>query len=764
MFSFFGFFSKPPSLKGFPLKLYRIDFSLSRLIFGVDNIHIDVHVSPQVCGAVKRTASLLMIKHSRSESYSEDYKAEQCAQEISTLKGICADVLMEGIHRAKSESEVQIDFLGQASLAKLFLEEIRNEYEALVARLETLVRTYELSANRDESEFFKIREKLSEIKHNQKRIVRFAGEELFQVLADVHVQSLRNIRESNFRPEHILPDHFFLNPTLHADTATDDFLLIEAYALFGQRSDDPDNYNSIRSILYDLLNRTDLERCSAGGGDPARENQPESTGNEGDRGEGDAWDPWIMEGENIDRMLNYFDMREQIRKSGEKGEPREILEGFKSRMEIQKGLFHLFDRRFRKSGLIKLVVAAYEMKSVYANYCPPLRPLQIREFLVKSRSRKPVIRQLKRREASSGSPLSLAPLQQTIRRIRTCWGRRRKRHLLSFLKDFARYHRDLHNGRLLRNAMDAVRLIREDKTLLLSRENRSLYEFLLPDEQIREEKPILNHVIIKADIRGSMDITHTMRTRGLNPASHFSLNFFDPISEILSEYNGAKEFIEGDAIILSIFEKEETVQGWYGVARACGLAVRILQIVQQYNVKNQKHNLPLLEIGIGICYHASPPAFLFDGDSRIMISPAIHLADRLSSCDKMLRKRFRDPSRRFRLLVFQNVPEQEIEATADDLFLRYNVNGIELNQEGFEKLSREINLKSVLYPGDPDENVQLFTGTVPTVNGQYQRLVIREAPILKVNPQTLEAIGATSRKYYEVCTHPEIYEFVRIHA
>jgi hypothetical protein len=53
---------------------------------------------------------------------------------------------------------------------------------------------------------------------------------------------------------------------------------------------------------------------------------------------------------------------------------------------------------------------------------------------------------------------------------------------------------------------------------------------------------------------------------------------------------------------------------------------------------------------------------------------------------------------------------------------------------------------------------------VPTVNGQYQRLVIREAPILKVNPQTMETIGATPRKYYEVCTHPDIYEFIRTQA
>ncbi len=167
-----------------------------------------------------------------------------------------------------------------------------------------------------------------------------------------------------------------------------------------------------------------------------------------------------------------------------------------------------------------------------------------------------------------------------------------------------------------------------------------MYEYPLPEERVKEEKPIISHVILKADIRGSMDITHTMRVRGLNPASYFSLNFFDPISEILGDYDASKVFIEGDAIILSIFENEDTAQGWYSVARACGLAVNMLHIVRQYNVKNQKHDLPVLELGIGICYKQSPPAFLFDGDSRIMISHAINLADRLSACDKKLRKRF----------------------------------------------------------------------------------------------------------------------------
>jgi class 3 adenylate cyclase len=163
-----------------------------------------------------------------------------------------------------------------------------------------------------------------------------------------------------------------------------------------------------------------------------------------------------------------------------------------------------------------------------------------------------------------------------------------------------------------------------------------------------------------------MDITSSLRDRGLNPASYFSLNFFDPISEILIEYGGAKEFLEGDAIILSFFEHEDRPEGWYSVARACALAVRMLRITEQYNANNQNNHLPLLEFGIGICYQQGPPTFLFDGDNRITISPAINLADRLSSCDKILRRQFRNQSQIFNLFVYQSIPEKELSETADD--------------------------------------------------------------------------------------------------
>jgi hypothetical protein len=222
-------------------------------------------------------------------------------------------------------------------------------------------------------------------------------------------------------------------------------------------------------------------------------------------------------------------------------------------------------------------------------------------------------------------------------------------------------------------------------------------------------------------------------------------------------------FIEGDAIILSIFEREDTPSGWYSVARACGLAINMLMIINRYNKKSQEYQLPILELGIGISHRADAPTFLFDGNNRIMISPAINLADRLSGCHKSVRRILRKNGGPFNLYVFQGVTDEEMAKTADDLLLRYNVNGIELNEAGFRKLAQEIDLKR--FSGDiPElklETVSLYTGKFPTKSGRYQRLVLREADVPAVNPKELKRLHLTRRKYYEVCTSPALYKFAK---
>ena len=129
----------------------------------------------------------------------------------------------------------------------------------MVAQIEPLVKIYQLSAIHDQNDVFLIKDKLSKIKLHYAQIVRLVGKELFELLADVNTRKLREMRETHFVPHDILPSHYLSNPVFHTNNPNDDFFLIEEYVLMGQRSEDIDNYQNIKLIIYELLSQIDLK-------------------------------------------------------------------------------------------------------------------------------------------------------------------------------------------------------------------------------------------------------------------------------------------------------------------------------------------------------------------------------------------------------------------------------------------------------------------------------------------------------------------------
>src|SRR3979411_2097496 len=106
----------------------------------------------------------------------------------------------------------------------------------------------------------------------------------------------------------------------------------------------------------------------------------------------------------------------------------------------------------------------------------------------------------------------------------------------------------------------------------------------------------------------------------MNAASYFSLNFYNPVNKLLAKYGAQKVFLEGDAIILAIPEREG--QPGLAVSRACVLAREIIEIVRGYNELMQRSAMPGLELGIGITVQESAPLYLRDGEPQIRISDA----------------------------------------------------------------------------------------------------------------------------------------------
>jgi hypothetical protein len=294
--------------------------------------------------------------------------------------------------------------------------------------------------------------------------------------------------------------------------------------------------------------------------------------------------------------------------------------------------------------------------------------------------------------------------------------------------------------------------------------NGTLYEFLLPDEQQQqpEQEKVLRHVVLKADVRDSTRLTRTLMEKGLNPASYFSLNFYDPVNKLLSKYGAQKVFLEGDAIILAILEREGEPE--LAVSRACVLAREIIEIVRGYNELMKRSEMPELELGIGITLQEAAPLYLMDGEHQIMISEALNESDRLSSCNKRVRKVMESQAGPFHVYVFQaaDAASPSENSNPEDSVLSFNLGGIRMNQAAFRKLEQEISLVplNVKLPpalaSDKGE-YKLSSGTVPVDRDIFRKIVIRESRVPRVKPEDFSVQGWTDRSYYEVCTDPAIY-------
>ena len=524
-----------PGIESLPVKPYVFNYSLDKLTLGVDNVHYDVHLSPLFLKTTARTLFHLIAAQSKTESLLDIEKKQDWKTERDEFKRLCSDVLVSGINRAKSEREIQIDFLAQTAVAKFLFEEIRHQFEILADRLVQLLRKSELARQQDIDLTIRLKAVVSRINQERNAIIRRVSGEIFDWFMAVQTRELKEMREANFGGASILPKDILANPILHSEQPLDDFFMIKEYVLLGHRLEDPDRYEVVLACIRELL-ETAL---------PHRTDPGKKAGDASPRPGRHRFDELIMQAENMDILFNCFRTEDRLKSGRSKSLRRQDRLNLKQQCRIQKKLLDHFFRKFSKSGLIKKIAASYEMQPLYLEYCPPLAPQQVSQFLTSRRNRNNILRQLQRAEAFYDKTFSLQPLRKKQRVLSRIGSRQKKKFLIRFLRNFARYHRDLENYKRFSRAIDTVNLATQDKIIQLSRANYTLYEFLLPQETVLEEKPIINHVILKADVRGSTDITYQMRQRGLNPASYFSLNLFDPITYVLSEYGAGKVFYRG---------------------------------------------------------------------------------------------------------------------------------------------------------------------------------------------------------------------------
>ena len=704
--------------------------TLEGLTAGVDNVRHDVYLSAKFCDLARVQISRLITKYGNVEdlavettnalvpafpppSFSPSPKSPVVrAAEAGEFKRLLTEMQTASLQRAKAVGNLSVDLVARLAVIKYLRSELNTQFAHVLERCRARLKQFENPRHTNPGLGIALRDRFLNLQYRKKMILRLAGQDMFLTMRAVEKESLSRMRRSLFGSAETGSYDLFTNRLIFTDDGRDDYMNAEHYVMLGNFDRDPDRFQTMLEVATEFLVALNIPMNGA---------------------TEQVVDGWLNDAENAERLVGG-------------GSPDESTKNG----EMQKSLLVAWMNMLERYDVMEHVLASYEVVPLLGEYTPLINAQQLKNALISKPERERVEQLLKEHGKISVDKLNVAR-----KRVGSCRGQERLKVAGRFLRDFMRYHRDLRRLEALNSALDMVSVIGNEKLRELSAINNTLYEFLLPEEQKPVEDKIAHHVILKADLRDSTAVTHNLVQRGLNPASHFGLNFFDPVNKLLASYGASKVFIEGDAIILCIFGREH--ESGSSVARACALGREIMEVVRGYNTKLEAEGLPTLELGIGICYQEGAPLYLVDGSSRIMISQALNDSDRLSSCSRLTRKLLTAPGI-FNVYAFQTDEGGE----GEEMQLRYNIGGIHLGHSAFEQLKQEISLEQrnlelpMLWE---HELVTLFAGLVPLMSGAFHKIIVREGMVPRVDARTLELKTWTDLHYYEVCTSAMVYDF-----
>jgi hypothetical protein len=738
--------SDPPSRPD--LQYYGPTLAFADLRLGVDNLRYDVFLSPRITAdlsfylaryiaRIGEVESLFALD-SPSAAPAKFLRAAEAAAKLgkpgpADLKTLLVSIHLAILNRAKAEANPSVDLLGRVAVLKFIRAELQTQFSKILEQCRLKTKSLE---GVSQGRMMQSQELVSSFRVRKKIILRRAGQEMFRLLREIEKETLARTRRSLLGDLPADCYRLFLNPLILTEDGRDDYLCAEHYYMFGNFERDPDRFPSLRQFALNFLREL-------GYGEDADD-------------------------EHLAQALNVPENAAALVGTGNGEDLTQEDRNRKDRLDI-------WTRMLQREDVLAHVIASYEAVPLLAEYAHRVNPQQIKNALIFREESERVEKMIAEGRLHSDR------LFAAIGRVASCRSSERNRFAARLLHDLICYHRDLRGLETLSSGFDSVNLVSDDKVRQLSSLNAMLYEFLPSEDQKPAEDRVLHHVILKADVRDSSRLTRSLMEQGMNAASYFSLNFYDPVNKLLAKYGAAKVFLEGDAIIVALLEREG--EAMVSVGRTCVLAWEILSLLGDYNQLLQRSGLPQMELGLGIAYQDSPPLYLMDGDHRIMISDAINESDRLSSCSKRFRKKLASDAGVFQVYSVliggggntQKNDSMNADGSVEEMRLNYNVGGICLSEAAFRKLRQEISLSPwAVSPREPGltgpgfagtgfagpwvhPQREFFVGTVPIANGAFRKIVIRKNRIAQVDVRDLSILQWTDHYYYEVCANPAVY-------
>ncbi|MEX0618237.1 MAG: hypothetical protein WDZ76_13745 [Pseudohongiellaceae bacterium] len=749
-----------------PAELYgplQLQLPIDTLSKGIDNYHIDVKLSKRFRAETNHVSSMLV-----SQLTAERPKTWDNSGQLDKLRETYLNVMIGLIHRVKTDLKPNEVIFLQFALTKYILKSTRKALDEEISK--TKARLADLRSKAS-SAALEVERRLFELRRNYDALLYMVNRQIFSPLNRAEERQLNTTRGQYLAGEYRELSQACFNPLLYSSDLSAPTLLTNEYSLWSLNADAA-AFTEINKKIEALLSGSlrDYPSCAL----------RQDTGNR--RGDTEMHDEmggffachpflgkaiysqdtiseelcWLDSPDVINRLFNLTDNAaavSQVRKTSGLAAWWAARRTFGRRKKILRRVV----KALRQDKLLNQLLSTYHLRGqVNQAHTEHMDFRKLCQYVSSQIDARKLQESL-----PSGSQLpahQLKEFQKLRDAVSRQMGNAGPEEAFRILMDLSRYRNHLKLYRIAHRIFNRISLLEKEEELTLSKEAGTLYYLPASNEIEETGERICHHTILKADVRGSTVITDELVSKSLNPASYFSLRFFDPINKVLDTYGARKVFIEGDAIILSFLEYEHSPEQWFSVSRACGLARELLGIVSVNNRYSVQKGLPTMELGVGICYSPDSPHYLYDEKKPVMISPAIGMADRLSSCSWNLRQIV--SSSLFNVEVLKIADGDHSDGEKGQHYIRYNVNGVLLDSAAFDKLQKEIALKRVRLKLNGTDCI-FYLGKYPDANGKNKDIAVREGTVGMWKDLRVEENLYSDEKFYEVIVNRKILSLLQ---
>ena len=746
---------------GFLKSQYRLSscripkVEINSLPRGSDNVHIDVLLSHKFC----KHGSLLiddLIPVVVREFQAGKQRVSIPGKQLKLVHELFSQMMEQTLRRAKESNEKELVELLVLSVFKYIQREVEGAVDAHVRQKAGALHSgYQQGVGGERDRKF-----IEYLASHKEDVETTVNEIILNTLKEYHLLPFHKALKNFIGIKENFSTHLVQTPLARCGHQYSAISLLNNYLLTGRLQRDENHFYKIDEVLskvftpYSML----LDEQEIGRKDSRADDDWSN-----ERMDVLSQPSIFMETANIKKLLDMTWTKKNIEhavKAGDRAKKKKL----KKHLQFQSGVFSRVARELSRSSISIWLVGSYQVKNILYQSHSDVSPSLLLNIIASSKSVIELDEKVKKKSVSAHHFPEMELLKNAWNIVHN--GRKAfiREHLLNMMMDFSRYRRDLKIQRQLLQAYNHIKLLTDKRDIQTSRANYTLHDFSTLSEMDEQQGQVRSHIIIKADLRGSTQVTDKLVELSLNPASHFERNFFTPVNELIDIYGAEKVFIEGDAVILILNEYAGKGSNNHIASRACGLAAHILKVVAKQNKELKCYALPELELGIGIAYSNSSPRYLFDGEHRITISPAINRADRLSACAWSIREwREKQSASMTQVEVYQ--PSESAEAVGEKAQkdMVFNLNGILMEEEVFNKIQKEITLKQVQNKISTMQSSHLFSLVFPDLSGGVHRMVVRKAPI-KLYDQSYEVDECPvvdNRFFYEVVYKKNILDQLR---